>query len=294
MRKAAWSRIEEELAALPPPLRREALVLRRSMAARNQAADGAGYFDHPDSYPTPQVIAWLGERYLPAEPDFVERVLTASLWLFLYIRLQDDVLDDPAARREGLLLGNICVQRGMAELYRLLPEAGAFRQEAEAAWTAFSAATAWEKAAHWGRQAPFGEADLDLLGEKFAAIRIPVAAILCRAGRPDLIPCYGGVLQDLGTAVQMANDLHNWEEDLAAGNFTYFLTLAGDDPAQAIAGGMAAEACLAVARRRLARALEALPPDGPEPLRAHLSERAERLRARHERLIRAKLGLAER
>ena len=44
VRKAAWSRIfEEELAALPLPLRREAAALRRSMTSRNRAPDGARF-----------------------------------------------------------------------------------------------------------------------------------------------------------------------------------------------------------------------------------------------------------
>ncbi|HYG59161.1 MAG TPA: class 1 isoprenoid biosynthesis enzyme [Symbiobacteriaceae bacterium] len=291
MLKAAWSRLEEHLAALAPPLCHQAAALLRNMAARNRAADAAGYFDHPDTYPTPQIIAWIGERYLPNEPHFVERILESALWLYLYIRLQDDILDDPHARREGLLLGNICVERGFGGLYRLLPDSEAFQQEAGAAWSAFSAATAWEKAEHWGRPAPFAASDLDRLGEKFAAIRLPVAAILCRAGCADLLEPYARVLQHLGTAVQMTNDLHNWEEDRSAGNFTYFLTLAGTDPARAVAGGAAAEECLAVARRYLGRALEALPPDGPDELRRHLTERLERLTARQAALIRAKLGL---
>lgn len=288
MLEAAWSRIEADLAALPPPLNACAAELLRSMAARN----GAAYFHHPDAYPTPQVITWIGKGYLPEEPEFLERLLAASLWLFLFVRLQDDHLDEPAARPEGLLLGNVCAQRGLAELHRLLPADERFQAEAVAAWTAFSAVTAWEKAVHWGRPAPFSEHDLDRLGEKFAAIRLPVAAILCRAGRADLIPAYGRALQELGVAVQMQNDLHNWEADLAAGNFTYFLTRAGGDPAGALSGGTAAEECLGVARRSLHRALEALPPGAPEALRDELRRRAGRVEARQAGLIRAKLGLA--
>ena len=291
MLQAVWSRIEERLAALPPPLREQAGALLQGMAARNGAPGAGGYFAHPDSYPTPQVISWVGARYLSGAPAFVEQVLEAALWLFLYVRLQDDILDDPLSRRETLLLGNICVQRGFAGLHRLLPNDTAFLQESETAWTAFSAATAWEKTAHWGRPSPFAPADLDRLGEKFAAIRIPVAAILCRAGRHELLAPFAAALQCLGAAVQMTNDLHNWEADLQAGNYTYFLTLAGDDPARAVAAGTAAEECLAKARAFVARALEALPPDGPEPLRTHLLDRASRLRERQAILIRAKLGL---
>lgn len=293
MLQAVWSRIESVLRALPSPLQEQGNGLLQAMAARNRAPGAAGYFDHPDTYPTPQVITWMGDQYLPDEPAFTEQVLEAALWLFLYVRLQDDVLDDPDAPREALLLGNICVQRGFAKLSQLLPDDQAFHRELDAAWTAFSAATAWEKAEHWGRPAPFSEAALDRLGEKFAAIRIPAAAILCRAGRPELLDPYAHVLQSLGAAVQMVNDLHNWEEDLRAGNYTYFLTLAGDDPARAVAGGAAAEACLAKARAFLARAREALPPHGPEPLRTLLTGREQRLRERQAALIRAKLGLAK-
>lgn len=293
MLRQVWADLEAHLNALPAPLCEQAAGRLQAMADRNRGHDAAGYFDHPDAYPTPQSITWIGTAYLPNEPGFVERVLSASLWLFLYVRLQDDVMDEEAADRSLLLLGNICVQRGLGELHRLLADDPVFQTEAEAAWTAFSAATAWEKAEHWGRPAPFSPADLDRLGEKFAAIRLPVAAILCRAGRPELVTPYGRLLQDLGTAVQLVNDLHNWEEDLAAGNFTFFLTRAGNDPAGAIAGGVAVEECLTLARSYLARALEALPPDAPEPLRRHLTERELRIRSRQSALIRRKLGLSE-
>lgn len=291
MFKAVWLRIEEKLTALPKPLSQQAADLLQYMANRNRATGAKGYFEHHDSYPTPQLITWMGECYLPGEPRFVERILEAALWLFLYIRIQDDILDDASTQRDLLLLGNICVQQGFAELYRLLPEDKTFQAEVEAAWLAFSAATALEKINHWGNISPFTDQDLDLLGEKFAAIRLPISAILCRAGRADLILSYAQVLQNLGTAVQMTNDLNNWREDLEVGNFTYFLTQAGNDPAQAISGGVAVEECLTVAQRYLASALKALPSDGPEVLRIHLREREERLLARKTQLVMAKLGL---
>jgi len=291
--RAAWDRLEEEVSALPSPLEVEGWVALQAMAERNGGGGASAYFDHPRAYPTPQVICWLGETYLPDEPEFVEAVLTAALWLFLFVRLEDDVLDDPTPRRDSLLFGNVCVQRGLRGLIHLLCGDDAFLDEVDAAWTTFSAATAWERCKHWGAPRPYPADHLDRLGEKFAPIRLPVGAILHRGGKGHLVSAYARALQDLGTAVQMSNDLANRYEDLQAGNLTYFLTLAGGEPDRAMAGGTAAERCLLVAEQHLMRALGNLPDDAPAALRRYLLERCRRARIEREALTRGKLGRSQ-
>lgn len=290
---AAWSRLEDQLYALPHPLGAEGRLVLQAMAERNGGGAPSGYFDHPKAYPTPQVICWIGETYLPDEQEFIEDVLVAALWLFLFVRLQDDVLDDPASRRDALLIGNVCVQRGLGGLIRQFCGDNAFLQEVDVAWTCFSAATAWERVEHQGTLRSYPDHQLDRLGEKFAPIRLPIGAILHRAGKRHLVPAYTRALQNLGTAVQMGNDLANRYEDLRAHNFTYFLTLAGGEPDRALAEGTAAERCLLVAERHLMRSLQALPDGAPDALRSYLLARCHRVRREREALTRQKLGLGQ-
>lgn len=290
MLKAVWPRVVRGLASLPAPLSTEAARFQEIWAART----GDSGYQRPaavGAYPTPDLIRWIAALYLPDDEEFVAQVLEAAIWGSLYVRLQDDVLDIPNARRETLLLANACIFKGLHGYQRLFSAEHPFWSAFGDCWVRFSATTAWEMLEHRGEMRPYTLEALQRLGEKFAPAAIPVAAILARAGRLDLFPAYARSLEGLGVAIQMENDIANWEEDLQRQNYTFFLTRSGGNPAEAAVSGTAVEESLEAGSLALERSLAALPDPAPQQLRAYLAALHQRLEERRRDLILTKLGL---
>jgi hypothetical protein len=227
---SAWEILEGRLAALPPPL--DALA-HRWLARISDAEKGhRGYFSSQLAPPLVFLPLWLRERFRREQPavgpsdEVTVRLVAATMWGYLYIRIQDDLLDEASPERAQTLLGNVC---GL-ELVRLLEASVggsvAFRSAFERAWLDFSR---WTLAEHEQllSNTPYRVEHFEQHARKVAFARVPLLALCGLAGRPELEPDVEALIEQLGVAYGLTNDVVGWQKDLSNGHRTFLLARAG-------------------------------------------------------------------
>jgi hypothetical protein len=227
---SAWELLEARFAALPAPL--DALA-RRWLARISDAEKGhRGYFSSQLAPPLVFLPLWLRERFRRDRPavapsdEVTVRLVAATMWGYLYIRIQDDLLDESSPERGQTLLGNVC---GL-ELVRLLEAdfggSAAFRSAFERAWIDFSR---WTLAEHEQllSNTPYPVEHFEQHARKVAFARVPLLALCGLAGRTELEPRVEALIDQLGVAYGLTNDVVGWQRDLSNGHRTFLLARAG-------------------------------------------------------------------
>ncbi|WP_437275227.1 hypothetical protein WME90_28740 [Sorangium sp. So ce375] len=147
----------------------------------------------------------------------------ATVMEYLYVRLQDDLVDEEAIVDRASVYA---MEAALAFHLALLAEA----QIPRAAWLARSrlmarfADTSAQEIDE--RCAPDGM-PAERAGEKFLGMAIPLIALASFAGRDDLHDDLSAFVVHLGAALQMVNDILNAAEDRAAGRTTPLLRWIG-------------------------------------------------------------------
>lgn len=170
------------------------------------------------------IEAYRADLGLPDE-GAVDAVGEGTLALYCYLRLQDDIVDDPASFDPSFVYA--------AEIF-----AGASAQAFAAAvggrlgfWSfrrrildELAAASAWEidtyRSEDPARAAAHSEEHAALLGAKLAPVAIPLAALAAAAGRERADEWIGPFSRSFGAALQINNDLLNARDDHASGRLT--------------------------------------------------------------------------
>ncbi|MDI3288382.1 hypothetical protein [Polyangium sp. 15x6] len=228
---AAWDLCEKRLAGLPSPL--DALATRFLRAIAEGTTSHRSYFSGPLAPPLLYMPLWLADRLasegaLPARAEAsIVPILAATMQGYFYVRIQDDLLDDPArADPELLLLGNACFA-GMALAYTeaLGPRAPAFFQAFDRAFAAFSRLTLAELRVVRG-DAPYAEALFEEHAGKVAFARVPLLAVAALADALHLEAAITTLVDRLGVTYGLANDVLGWPRDLRAGHRTHLLAQA--------------------------------------------------------------------
>lgn len=229
---AAWDLCEARIRALPAPL--DALGAR-FLASVSEGADGhRSYFSSPLAPPLLYMPLWLRDR-LAAEgaPGLgderaITAILAATMQGYLYVRIQDDALDEPArADRDLALFGNVCFS-GMITAFgdALGACAPAFFHAFDRAFAAFSRRTLDElRAVRGGAEYP--AVVFEEHADKVAFARVPLLAVAALAGRSALEPSIIALVHRLGVAYGLTNDVLGWPRDLRAGHRTHLLALEG-------------------------------------------------------------------
>jgi len=217
---AVWRRIERRWRAYPPGLRALARDLVVTLGPKPQA-----FFSGPDAGPLLHFPIWLaGTSVQKSLPDLLE----ATALAYLYVRIQDNVIDEPATRGKPplLLLGNLLLADAMA-LLGAFTGSPSFWQRAKAAWELFSEETERERR-QISTKGPYTVAAFRRHSRKVALARIPLYAVLARAKRDratslrrvdQLIDC-------MGQAYGLVNDVLGFTRDLASGANTHLLATA--------------------------------------------------------------------
>ena len=65
---------------------------------------------------------------------------------------------------------------------------------------------------------------VETCARKTAGATVPLAAVACRAGRPEASQPWSELVERFGRWHQMLNDIRDWARDLALGRATYFLS----------------------------------------------------------------------
>lgn len=197
------------------------------------------------------------------EPYDLGRAATVAAACDAFVRSVDYVTDTPRSGVAQLHAGALQFAAGLhvaSEFNvpsRFFERLEAYLQEASTAERAL-----WR---HRGSVMRFTDDDLENLGRKNAVMKTAPAALAAVSGRWDLLPTAEAAFQDIAVAVQLVDDLLDWEEDLLEHNFTYPLTLAARSNGFEFGGDVservlyeAAPKTLSLAEERLTAALSEL------------------------------------
>jgi hypothetical protein len=137
----------------------------------------------------------------------------SMILLYLYVRVQDDVVDEPdRVDRASVYAAEAFLAEHLA-LY-----AAAVSSPAAMAWRGRImrrfAEVAADEVDERGQLAP-SDADLGWMGEKFLPMAVPRVGMALAAGRDEAIALLVSFVQEIGTALQLVNDVYNVAEDAA-------------------------------------------------------------------------------
>lgn len=211
--------------AAPPALAGRLARVRARVSSAPGQSSVEGALTAPFATPFLALIeAFRGDLRLPGE-GAVDAVGEGALALYFYLRLQDDIVDDPARFDPSFVYAAEIFAGASAEAFAAAtggaPSFWSFRRRI---LDDLAAASAWEIDTYRRRDpAPPGalvEEHAALLGAKLAPMAIPLAALAVSAGGERAIAWLGPFARSLGAALQITNDLLNARDDHAAGRLT--------------------------------------------------------------------------
>jgi phytoene/squalene synthetase len=212
-----WERLDARLADLPAPLREQAEGLKQYIDAPARA-----YFSREDAPPLVLLPLWLGAG-LPRA--ILEDIVEATALLYLFVRIQDDVLDEPQARgrADWLLLGNVLLWDGLS-LLRKHVKSPEFWRESRSAWLDFNSATAAERRQLFDEtRTSYEEPTFQDHCRKVAVAELPLFAILSLEKRLHLKESVRSLISKLGVAYGLTNDVIGFQRDVVAGMQTHLI-----------------------------------------------------------------------
>jgi hypothetical protein len=212
-----WERLVRRADGYPPAL--------RAAAERHRAGlVGPAYFSHIDASPLLQLPIWSA---LDAgmDPRGLLDVLEGAALAYWYVRIQDDVLDEPGPEGRGdpgrLVLSNAYLWDALA-LWSRVPDEE-FQTRARRAWLRFSELTEAERLQLRGGAA-YDVAAFHAHAGKVALAEIPLLAALSLSGRPERADRAGPLVHALGVAYGYVNDVVGVVRDLRAGQVTFLIS----------------------------------------------------------------------
>ncbi|MBI5190509.1 MAG: hypothetical protein HZA22_07525 [Nitrospirae bacterium] len=195
------------------------------------------YYGALEAYPLLRAPLWLDDMYvrsrqIPARAGYGEAVARASLYGYLYIRIQDNVMDEPELfSADYLLLGNEYVREFFGIYHRLFGPDSSFWAYFRRYWLATTNNTLWERQVCGGKLRAFGDDDLTKVGGKLEGGKISMAAMCILAGRESDIARFEPVFDNLNISSQLHNDAVSFVKDLKHEYFTCVIanTLGGGE-----------------------------------------------------------------
>jgi hypothetical protein len=217
--EAICQRLSGFAEATPEPLQLMARQLAREWTP--------SVWTHPYSFPLAHLPLWILDHAgaLPEgglSPSAIAYGYAAHCG-YLYIRLQDDVYDDPgsAERARRLLIGNELILECVGTFRRFFAPDSPFHRCLRRYFLEFGQATLWEMEHHWGRYEPFAEEDVLCEGRKLSLAKAPCAAALLELSREDCLGQVEEALECLQAGNQLLNDVAGLVRDIDAANVTY-------------------------------------------------------------------------
>ncbi len=199
-----------------PALRRRLAPAIDRIATMNGGTSLADALLRPGTTPFVRLIdATAADLGLTDDPR-IELIGRATLMGYLYVRLQDDLVDEETLVDRASVFA---MEVALAEHVRLLALAGvpsAFWIERSRIMARFADVAAREV----DSRATAVEFPLELCGEKFLGMSVPLVALAALAGRDELGATLIEFVVHVGTTLQLVNDLLNAAEDHASGRTT--------------------------------------------------------------------------
>jgi len=295
------------LDAAPVPLRGRIDAVR-SRVARGRSGDLAeGMLAAPLLGPYfAMTEAFRRDLELPGE-GAIDEVGKGAVALYLYLRIQDDVIDEPMTFDPSYFYVAELLAGASAEAYaRAVGDRAVFWSFRRAILDDMARASAWEIDAYRvidrAEAGARAEEHAEVLGSKLAPVAIPLAALAAAARKEEHLAWLGDFARGFGAALQIANDLLNAREDHAAGRLTPSLAAlyAGGRVAEgadasrvwpALAGDAALPRMVGAARRFAEAAVDLAAKAGARTLAAAVNESAALLDDIPSRLLKLSLGV---
>lgn len=215
-----WRRIQQRWRTYPTGMRGLARELIATLGPNPNR-----FFSGPDTSPLLHFPIWLAPKSLERSlPDLLE----ATALAYLYVRIQDNVVDEPATRGKPplLLLGNVLLADALV-LVGDFARSREFWRHAKNAWTLFSEETERERRQVAARR-PYTVADYRRHSRKVALARIPLYAVLARTKTTDssILGQVDRLIDCMGQAYGLVNDVLGCSRDLSSGANTHLLATA--------------------------------------------------------------------
>jgi hypothetical protein len=195
------------------PLAERMAHARMRLARMNGATSIAGALTASVATPGIALLEALRVDYgIAADDPRVVAVGEGMLLLYFFLRVQDDIVDEPEAIDRGyvyvaqLFWG--ASLRAFACALGGSPEFFSFHEQTMAA---FADTAAWEIDVVRAGSASSG--DVERLGQKFLPIAVPLGAVALLANHPGDLDDLVRFSQRFGTGLQLINDVLNIKED---------------------------------------------------------------------------------
>lgn len=207
----------DELATLPNPLGRVAKDAYLSRVRRGNGRAVLGEY-------APWLIADLcGLQRLSISNEF----LLAWLDIYSYIIFIDAAIDEPFLDERSYLLiaSGLLLERGIIRIARLVPSGDEMLDATDQHLTETAVAAVNELAQHRRNLHDYSDTAVRELGKKVAALKICARYVLMQRGVGGIGELPLNAIDGFCTAIQLLDDITDWEEDWQSGNYTMPLTL---------------------------------------------------------------------
>lgn len=211
---------------LPPELRARAAAVANAFARRNGGTSLATAFTAPGAAPYPRLTdAYRDDLGLSPEDPRLDAIGEGAVHLYLHVRAQDDLIDDPATWGPSFTYAaEAFAAASLRAFAAALPGEARFFAFREAVMLAFLSAAVWELDVMRGEPASLASRAMDeapaRLGYKLVPMAIPLGALALVAGKPEHLDPLLRFASALGEGIQIVNDVLNVAEDHIAGRAT--------------------------------------------------------------------------
>lgn len=216
---AAYDRFTASLAA---PLDARARRLRLRLGGVNGGRCFASALTAPAATPFIALLdAYRRDQGIDGDDSRLDAIGEATLALYVYVRIQDDLVDEPErCDRGSVYLAEAFAGRSLGAFAEALGERAtvAFLGFREQVMLAFSRVAAWELDVFHAGLA--GEGEERRIGEKFLPMALPFGALALLGGRAEHLGALVELVTTLGTGLQVMNDLLNLSDDHEGGRLT--------------------------------------------------------------------------
>jgi hypothetical protein len=154
----------------------------------------------------------------PSDPRLLA-IGEGTLLLYFYLRVQDDIVDEPnLADRGDVYTMEVLSSASVRAFGCAVGEHRGFFEFRERVLRSFATAAAWEVDVAWSGGPSFSASEpvLSFLGRKFLPLAVPLGALAFFAGRGADAAQIEAFVVELGSGLQIVNDVLNVAEDHAA------------------------------------------------------------------------------
>lgn len=216
----AWAEVDTGLRDLAEPLSTQWQEDCAALEARCGNTRIADLLSHRDMFPSAPLIWWAAAAFEYPDQAVLHDLTVGAFYAYLFIRLQDDVMDGQARTNGGLLVGNICLERFHYLYRRHFAAQHPFWSLWQQLMRDYAATTLWELRRRRAKRRAYTSTDLERLGEKFIPAAAPPAAVAYLARRHKQIAPITDLVACLGRALQLVNDHTGIVHDFKTHNYT--------------------------------------------------------------------------